>query len=363
MPVLVAVAVACTLAPTLAAPPPATPVFVQGESAYACIKVPSLISLASGVLVAFAEGRQGACFDWFDTQLVMKRSTDGGATWGPLTVVYAAPHVAANVSIIVGNAAPVQLSSGRILLPFCVDNLAVWLGHSDDDGATWSLPVRLENVTLPSWTWVGTGPPASLLLPSGRVVVPSYHSKTPHDDAWYSSAHVMVSDDAGATWRLGGGWSDGWDQGLQFPNENQIVTLGEPPALLSFARGLLTSRLVAMSLDGGDTWSNASIIPDLPQPLGGCEGSTVLHAPSASLLFSGPATTSPFRFNLTLWRRGTAGAATAPWTPVATIDAGPSSYSSLAVLPSGAVGVLFEASNVTTFIFEPQVISFAVVHL
>ena len=65
---------------------------------------------------------------------------------------------------VIGNAAPVQLSSGRILLPHTRNNSDVWLMSSDDDGVGWSTPRMLQNVTLPAWKWVGTGPPGSIQL-------------------------------------------------------------------------------------------------------------------------------------------------------------------------------------------------------
>lgn len=119
--------------------------------------------------------------------------------------------------------------------------------YSEDDGETWSSPVNVSGVTEPAWTWVGTGPPSSLQLASGRIVTPAYHSSTPHDDGevrpegcrlhcayaallkstasphafQISTAHAMFSDDGGQTWALGGSWTDG----LNFPNENEYVEL------------------------------------------------------------------------------------------------------------------------------------------
>jgi hypothetical protein len=61
-----------------------------------------------------------SCSDFAWTDLVVKRSTDGGATWGPLTVVRteSGPGLP---STVIGNAAPVQLgehnsANGRILV-------------------------------------------------------------------------------------------------------------------------------------------------------------------------------------------------------------------------------------------------------
>ena len=79
---------------------------------------------------------------------------------------------------VIGNAAPVQIrATGRILIPHTRNNSDVWLTYSDDDGRTWSTATLIHNVSLADWKWIGTGPPGSLELSGGRIIVPSYHSK------------------------------------------------------------------------------------------------------------------------------------------------------------------------------------------
>jgi hypothetical protein len=42
---------------------------------------------------------------------------------------------------------------------------------SGDGGATWALLSTLE---VPSqWTWIATGPPGSIVLPSGAILIPA----------------------------------------------------------------------------------------------------------------------------------------------------------------------------------------------
>ena len=55
-------------------------------------------------------------------------------------------------------------------------------------------------MTLPEWKWVGLGPPSGLLLKSGRVLIPAYHSTVPNDNGELSYGHTMISDDDGVTW-------------------------------------------------------------------------------------------------------------------------------------------------------------------
>jgi len=67
----------------LAAAPPPSPsvvgveVFRQNESPYFCVKIPELLQLESGVLLAFGEARMFSCGDYTATDLVVKRSTTG----------------------------------------------------------------------------------------------------------------------------------------------------------------------------------------------------------------------------------------------------------------------------------------------
>jgi sialidase-1 len=94
-------------------------VFVAGESTYYCIKIPTLVVTSKNSLIAMGEARSkggNSCSDFTGTDLVTKRSTDGGLTWSPLRVVHS------ENSTVIGNVAPVQLKSGRILFPFCKNN-------------------------------------------------------------------------------------------------------------------------------------------------------------------------------------------------------------------------------------------------
>lgn len=129
-------------------------VFTRGEGGYYCIKIPSLLTTANGTLIAFGEGRMFSCSDFTWTDLIYKRSLDGGLTWGPLQLLYSNSSMDSGVNTVIGNAAPVVLrDTRRILLPFCRNNLQVMLTYSDDDGQTWSKPVNLTGVTHPTWTW------------------------------------------------------------------------------------------------------------------------------------------------------------------------------------------------------------------
>jgi len=63
------------------------PVFQLGEGGYFGFRIPTIVQAKNGDLVAIAEGRVNDLGDDGDIDLVMKRSTNLGATWSPLSVV------------------------------------------------------------------------------------------------------------------------------------------------------------------------------------------------------------------------------------------------------------------------------------
>lgn len=79
-------------------------------TASATVPGPSTTPTPVSTLLAFCEGRVDSAADHGHIDIVLKRSTDGGRTWGPLQAV------ARNGNDLAGNPAPVVLDTGRILL-------------------------------------------------------------------------------------------------------------------------------------------------------------------------------------------------------------------------------------------------------
>lgn len=350
---------------------PRVDVFTKGENGYYCIKIPSLLSIGN-TLIAFGEGRLGSCSDFTETHIVYKRSFNGGLNWTTLTVLYSENNT------VIGNASPVfDTVTQEIILVFCRNNSQVFITFSSDTGAAWTTPRMLPNVTQTNWTWIGTGPPSSIQIHhssspyNNRIVVPAYHSYTAGDDGELSAVHMMYSDDHGLTWNI---QPHELSYNVHFPNENQILQFNQTvnssssiPVLYVNARGLLTSRIGGYSYDGGYSWTNVHEISGLDQPLGGCEGSTYLLPDQNIIVYTGLSETSVYRYNLTLWWLNTSDIANGSFQPLMILDTGPSAYSSIAAPllslnnqtnpVSYDIGILYERSNRTLLIFEPDAIS------
>lgn len=164
----VVMAAAASLAgPVGAQTPKAAPLFeqwvifkVSQDPGYACFRIPAIVQTGRGTLLAFAEGRHRTCGDAGDIDIVLKRSTEGGRSWGPLQVV------SDGAGDTHGNPAPVvDRATGRILLalthnPASADGTSCavpcerspHLQYSDDDGRTWSRPRDLSaQIMPPNW--------------------------------------------------------------------------------------------------------------------------------------------------------------------------------------------------------------------
>lgn len=62
-------------------------VFQHGTDGYGAFRIPTIIKSGNGDLLAFSEGRINGTADYGDIDVVMRRSTDNGKTWGELAML------------------------------------------------------------------------------------------------------------------------------------------------------------------------------------------------------------------------------------------------------------------------------------
>ena len=289
-------------------PPPPLPmvdVFVGGQEGYNTYRIPSIVRLETGRLVAFAEGR-GSGADNGINDIVMKASNDLGATWQPLSLVDDQPGRSLN------NPCAVEVRSGahagRLIAMYqsyptgcgetCVvpgnvgDNICrTFVKTSDDGGVTWSAAIDVTaSVKRPTIvTSVASGPGVGVELKhgkhAGRVVMP--FNQGPYG-AW--ACYAVYSDDGGDSWQYGEVAANG---GAGTGNEVQMVERADGSIMLNsrqFSGG--GWRKTAVSGDGGATWSALVNDDELPDP--SCmAGVIALTDPidgfaQSRLVFSGP---------------------------------------------------------------------------
>jgi len=331
--------VLAVMAPAHAAEPEQTPVFVSGQDGYHTYRIPSLLVSRKGTLLAFCEGRKKGRGDSGAIDLLLKRSFDGGNTWAKTQVVW---NDGANTC---GNPCPVLDARTGTLWLLLTHNLGsdreemivsgtskgtrtVWVTKSEDDGATWARPVEItRDVKKPSWTWYATGPGVGIQLKNGRLVVPCDNQVA---GSKVQQAHVILSDDGGKTWKLGGAVGPQCD-------ESQVVELADGRLMLNIRSNRGNNlRLVALSKDGGETFSDPVEDTALIEPV--CQAS-ILRCPGeqGGILFSNPASKKREKMTVRLSRdEGKT------WPAARVLHDGPSAYSCLAVLPDGTIACLYE---------------------
>ena len=344
-------------------------VFTSGEDGYVSIRIPAVLVTKAGSVLAFAEGRKKAT-DQAENDMVMKRSTDGGQSWGELRVLQDDGANSLNNPTVVQDQ-----QGGRIFLWYQripshlkersagtatglegPDIYRNFILTSDDDGLTWAAPREVTATTKrpERATTLASGPGIGIQLRrgphQGRLVVP--FNEGPFG-RWQN--YAVFSDDAGLSWSYGEDVPgalvpDGKGGERSQINEVQMAELEDGSVLLDsrqFAGAPVRRR--AVSRDGGRTWSPVEESLQIPDP--SCMASLFRYSFGEGsrpglLLHSGPA--GPDRERGTLYVSRDEGRT---WQVKREIYSGPFAYSVLTRLPDGVAGCLFEADHYARIVF------------
>jgi sialidase-1 len=192
-------------------------------------------------------------------------------------------------------------------------------------------------------------------MPQARVWVFNYKQGSGRTDLLFPSvapyegnpsgynSHVIISDDHGNSWRIGG---------VIQPqvNECQVVELADGLLMINMRNynRTVSTRAIAISKDGGDSWSKVTYDPVLVEPI--CQASFLRYTITPEgdrnrLLFSDPACTDKRR-DMTVRLSYDEGRS---WPISKVLYAGPSAYCCLAVLPDADIGCLYEAGEKHTY--------------
>lgn len=347
-------------------------VFGPGDGGYAAFRIPAVVASADGALLAFAEGRRESISDSCRTkELVLRRSHDGGRSWGALSVAGRASEGVPGTSLM--NPSPVVdrvHGSGRVVVVGSVLGASEWqiaagrgrgrllAWRSDDGGHNWGAPVDVSaQLALPlglelAWPgargWrlqVGTLGHAIQLQRGphrGRLCFVGHGTFGPAS-VFDALGFLFWSDDLGESWQVGPALARRPDGSPRGWNEGTLAELVDGSLLLSarqYRQGLpvgCRARVrVRWTVDGRA----------LPGPIGderslvdsGVQGS-LLALESGRLLFCNP-THPTARLRLGLRRSDDGGR---HWTRERLLVAGRVGYSDLVEVGGGAVGVLYES--------------------
>lgn len=226
------------------------PVAVQRERGYVNIQAPALASVG-GTTLLFAEGRHEVTAQTASlasvrsnaTDIMLKRSSDNGQTWGEWSVlkggdggVYLRPEV---------------VNAGdKLYLFYTVDingkqdgDYRIEYLESADGGASWSQGEGTVEAKADGYV-VSTLSGHGIRMGDGKLVLPlqcRFGSR--------GTVAALYSDDNGAHWNMGAMVS-----GLRNNGASLIETEGKLVMYISHSSDA-KSRYVVVSVDGGATWS------------------------------------------------------------------------------------------------------------
>jgi sialidase-1 len=236
-------------------------VYTSGQAGYTGYRIPAIETAADGSLLAFAEARKYSLSDpggkGQQIDLVLKRSTDGGAAWSPMKVIEHSGEFWSSAN----PATVIDRQNGRVWVFYLrckpgrgthaarpgTDDVANLARYSDDHGVTWSEPIDQTRVARDmddsQWRISVPGPGGAIQDRKQRLIVPMWRFAP-----W--SAFAMFSDDHGRTWQRGS-----HVPGVQGVNEDQLVELANGQILLDMRQHGGPHRWMASSRDGGHSWS------------------------------------------------------------------------------------------------------------
>jgi sialidase-1 len=256
-------------------------VFESGTSGYNTFRIPAIIRLPNKSILAFCEGRVNSAADFGNIKIVMKKSSDNGATWSDLKVVVDANNLQA------GNPAPVidltdtRFLNGRIFLFYNTGNnpeseirkgngcREVWYKTSVDNGENWSEPVNITTQVhkpkqplvnadyhfLEDWRSYANTPGHAIQIQNGkykgRIFIAANHSVgEPKQKFEEYYAHAYYTDDHANSFKL--------SESLKFAgsNESTSAELSNDKIVMNSRnqKGNIKARIVSYSSNGGQSW-------------------------------------------------------------------------------------------------------------
>ena len=359
------------------------PVFVSGKDGYKSFRIPAIVNLPNGTLLAFCEGRVNDAGDFGDIDIVMKKSIDKGKTWSDLQVVAEFGHLQlCNPAPVIDLTDP-RFPKGRIFLFYntgtksegdIINGKGIKLcmyKTSTDGGQTWSDEVditsQVHRPKQPSisedynfdedWRYYANTPGHGMQFQSGkykgRIFIAANHTAGDRKaGAGHYVAHGYYSDDHGKTFKLG--------NSLNLPGSNESMAAEHSGSRLMMnsrnQKGDKRQRIVSISSDGGASWDTTYFDPHLIDPV--CQGSilNIGNKKGKNILAFCNAADTKHRDNLTLRMSFDEGKTWKINIPVykgeGKDNVSYAAYSDLVKLSNKKIGILYEKDNYSAIVFS-----------
>lgn len=284
--------------------PETTLLWRAGDGGYDTYRIPGIVVTATNTVLAYGVARRKLeDGDWSDSDIMLRRSTDGGKHWDSSRRIAGDSHGVTDNPIAIASR-----QKGLVHFLYQHDYSSVFYMRSTNDGTSFTSPVDITEALedlRPQYAWnvVALGPGHGIELKNGRLLAPVWLAASPtnkaHRDHAPSGITTPYSDDSGRTWKHGDviAWNA---PAMANPNEMQLVQLSNGSVMANFRTGdKALRRAIAVSTDGVTHWSKPVFDPNLFDPI--CAAGIVQYG-NHRLLF-----TNPDSSNLPLRQNGTRG--------------------------------------------------------
>ncbi|TXJ56400.1 sialidase family protein [Brachyspira aalborgi] len=322
-------------------------------------RIPTLIQLTNGDLLAFADKRIGGIGDVPKSPIetVYKKSTNNGKTWSQEKRI--SPQ-STSKSLSYGDGAYcVDRKTGNIICLVIGDQgflsstpnnpIRTRLIIGRNNGSTWDAPIDItdqiygvncKDPVRKTWHGVFAASGNGVQLRNGRMlfVLNVRESAQP-----FARNYVMYSDDGGDTWKV----SKNAPRSSSGGDEAKIVELNDGSLIMAIRPKDIYQRRLAKSTDNGETWGPAEHRKDLPSSAS--NGDIIYYTSTLNGFDKNRIITM---FDSRPWK---VGGGSPPGDPVLywsydegktwkgkQMHSGNAGYSSLAILKDGSIGILAE---------------------
>ena len=251
------------------------------QSAKNYYRIPTLIQLTNGDLLAFADKRIGSIGDVnaAPIETVYKKSKDNGKTWSE--EVRISPSTSDRFRSYGDGAYCVDRKTGNIICLVVGDQgflhstpnnpIRTRLIIGRNNGSTWDDPIDItdqiygancKDPDRKNWYGVFTTSGNGVQLRNGRIMFVLNVRKSDKVSPLYN--HVLYTDDGGATWNVSKGAPGISKNPSRGGSEAKIVELNDGTLLMAIRPEGIYQRFLAKSTDNGETWGVAEPRSDLP---------------------------------------------------------------------------------------------------
>ena len=323
-----------------------TVVFAEGSDSCHFYRIPAMALDKDENIVAVTDRRYENLADLgyrnTSIDISVRRSTDGGLSWGPQTFI-ARGDTSRVLGYGFGDASLTLAPSGRLLCLMACGNGTkgfrrglkhTALSTSDDGGVSWSEPRLIPFPESLHSAFVTSG--KGIVDADGDILLSACVLKQDYPDPmpvpWPISAHLFYSKDEGESWTLQS------EDAFDLADESKLALLPDGRLLISCRRPSYGPRGINTAVKGADGvwhWEGQRLAEGFDASP--CNGDIL--AWGRGLILHSYIKEKERRAGLTLAVSRDGGLS---WTDILCLQPGAAAYSTMVLFKNGDVGVLYE---------------------